>query len=123
MQRGGSCPTCGEAVAEGARFCAQCGARLALGDGATAVIPAPPAETGRVPVHVVTATPRYFGVTPPIALLVIAVATIVAAVLLLVLAQARLEVQPTETVELPRDPEVEAQRERAEAQGRADREN
>lgn len=61
-----SCASCGERLAEDDRFCPRCGARTALGD--TVVETTPPEETGRVPVELTTAEPRYFGVTPPMAI-------------------------------------------------------
>jgi hypothetical protein len=78
-----SCPNCGEAVPEGARFCPSCGGRL--DGGSTAVIPPPPDETGRVPVAVARAEPHLFGVTPPLAVLVLALAALVVGILLVVL--------------------------------------
>jgi hypothetical protein len=78
-----SCSNCGEAVPEGARFCPSCGGRLE--GGSTAVIPPPPNETGRVPVAVARAEPHLFGVTPPLAVLVLAVAALVVGILLAVL--------------------------------------
>jgi hypothetical protein len=78
-----SCSNCGEAVPEGARFCPSCGGRL--DGGSTAVIPPPPNETGRVPVAVARTEPHLFGVTPPLAVLVLAVAALVVGILLTVL--------------------------------------
>jgi hypothetical protein len=78
-----SCSNCGEAVPEGARFCPSCGGRL--DGGSTAVIPPPPNETGRVPVAVTRTEPHLFGVTPPLAVLVLAVAALVVGILLVVL--------------------------------------
>ena len=75
-----SCPNCGEAVPEGARFCPSCGGRL--DGGSTAVIPPPPPETGPVPVAVARTEPHLFGVTPPLAVLVLAVAALVVGILL-----------------------------------------
>jgi hypothetical protein len=75
-----ACPNCGDDVPQGARFCPSCGAKLE--DGSTAVIPPPPDETGRVPVSVSSAEPHLFGVTPPVAVLVLALAAIAIGALL-----------------------------------------
>lgn len=61
-----SCPNCGVAVPEGARFCPSCGTTVAGAD-------APRAR------------PHWFGLTPPTALLVLAVGLLTAAVVLIVL--------------------------------------
>ena len=82
MSAGISCPTCGAAVTAEQKFCAQCGMRLPDADG-TAVIETPPHETSAAPVELMQAEPRFYGVTPPIAVLVLAVATVAVAVLLL----------------------------------------
>ena len=79
-----SCPTCGGTAPEGSRFCPHCGARLEGGPDSTEVIPAPPDETGPVPVAHGRAEPHLFGVTPPIALLVLAVTAVVVGIVLLV---------------------------------------
>jgi hypothetical protein len=76
-----SCPTCGEAVQPGARFCATCGSPLDI-DRGTAVIPMPPSETGPVPVAVVTSEPRLFGVLPPWPLLIATVVVLAFAIVL-----------------------------------------
>jgi hypothetical protein len=52
--------------------------------GETALQEVPPEETGPVPVELRTAEPRFFGVTPPAALLALAAASLALAVLLLV---------------------------------------
>lgn len=70
---------------EDARFCPHCGGRLGEGEGATAVIEQPPDETGPVPVRKETVSPHLFGVTPPTALLALAVAAVALGALLLVL--------------------------------------
>jgi ElaB/YqjD/DUF883 family membrane-anchored ribosome-binding protein len=46
----------------------------------TAIEPVPPDETGAVPVHMTTATPRYFGVTPPFAVLFLTVVSLAFAI-------------------------------------------
>jgi hypothetical protein len=61
------CAVCGAKLPRNARFCAECGRRVDDAD-ATAVEPVPPDETGPVPVHIVQAEPRFFGITPATAL-------------------------------------------------------
>ena len=60
-------PSAGPKLPRNARFCAECGRRVDDTD-ATAVEPVPPDETGPVPVHIVEAEPRLFGITPATAL-------------------------------------------------------
>jgi hypothetical protein len=74
-----SCPNCGARLEAPARFCPECGVRLA---GATddTVEAIPPDETGQVPVNVSAAEPRYFGVTPPMAVFALGVASLALAV-------------------------------------------
>jgi hypothetical protein len=79
-----NCANCGARLPEGGRFCPECGVRTSVADDATAVEEIPPEETGRVPVHKVAATPRYFGVAPPPALFALAAASLVAAIVFLV---------------------------------------
>jgi hypothetical protein len=80
-----NCPNCDAALPEGAHFCPECGVRLAAApDDVTAVEEVPPEETGPVPVHKVAATPRYFGIAPPLALFVLAAASLTLAIVLLV---------------------------------------
>lgn len=57
-----SCPNCGAELADGSRFCPECGVRVEAGPAETAVQELPPDETGAVPVEYETARPRYFGV-------------------------------------------------------------
>lgn len=78
-----SCPVCGSRLPKKSRFCPECGARVGAGTGETAVQEIPEEETGRVPVELMTATPRFFGVTPPAAVLALAAASLALAVLLL----------------------------------------
>jgi zinc ribbon protein len=81
------CPNCGEPHARRAKFCPECGTRLAGGksDTATALLEeAPPAETGPVPVNVTSAAPRLFGVTPPLLVFVLGVAALTIAIVLLI---------------------------------------
>jgi hypothetical protein len=58
------CPSCGTSAPADARFCSSCGARLDGGD--TQAVPLPPSQPGPVPVNVVHADPRLFGVVPPL---------------------------------------------------------
>ena len=58
------CPSCGASAPAEARFCSSCGSRLDGGD--TQAVPLPPSEPGPVPVNVVHAEPRLFGVVPPL---------------------------------------------------------
>jgi hypothetical protein len=78
-----NCANCGARLPQGGRFCPECGVRTSAADDATAVEEIPPEETGRVPVHKVVATPRYFGIAPPLALFTLALASLVAAILVL----------------------------------------
>lgn len=64
------CVHCGAAIGSDSRFCPQCGRRV--GEGDTHVLPLPPEETGPVPVEVVEAKPRLYGVTPAALVLVLA---------------------------------------------------
>jgi hypothetical protein len=79
------CGNCGARIGKTARFCPQCGERTGLDTGETIVQELPPEETGPVPVQVVTAEPRFFGVTPPAAVLALAAVSLAFAVALLVL--------------------------------------
>jgi hypothetical protein len=69
-----SCPNCSARLPAESRFCPECGVRTSAANDV------PPDETGRVPVHKVTAMPRYFGIAPPLALFALAVAALVLAV-------------------------------------------
>jgi hypothetical protein len=77
------CANCGSRLTKRARFCPECGARVGAGAQETAVQELPPDETGPVPVDVTTAAPRFFGVTPPSAVLALAAASLALAILLL----------------------------------------
>lgn len=74
-----SCPNCGTRLEWPGRFCPDCGVRLAGADDVT-VEAVPPDETGAVPVHVTAAEPRYFGITPPMAVFALAIASVSLAV-------------------------------------------
>ena len=78
-----SCVNCGARLPKRGRFCPECGTRVGAGPGETAVQELPPEETGPVPVALTTATPRFFGVTPPSAVLALAAASLALAILLL----------------------------------------
>jgi hypothetical protein len=80
----GSCANCGARLPKRSRFCPECGTRVGAGPGETAVQELPPDETGPVPVELAVATPRFFGVTPPAAVLALAAATLGVGVALLV---------------------------------------
>jgi len=75
------CPNCGSRVTKRARFCPECG--VCLEDDGTVVQEVPLEETGPVPVEITTAEPRFFGVTPPFATIVLAVASLTLGVVLL----------------------------------------
>jgi hypothetical protein len=57
---------------------------VGAGPGETAVQELPPQETGPVPVEVSVAAPRFFGVTPPAAVLALAAASLALAIVLFV---------------------------------------
>jgi hypothetical protein len=77
------CPHCGADVADGSRYCPQCGRSVDAGD--TRVQPLPPEETGPVPVDRIRAEPRLYGVTPTTLVLVLAAAALTLAVVFFVL--------------------------------------
>lgn len=83
-----NCANCGARLPKDGRFCPECGVRTSVENDATAVEEIPPEETGRVPVHTVAVTPRYFGIAPPLALFAIAVAALAAAIVVLVAGKA-----------------------------------
>jgi len=79
-----SCPVCGSRLPKKSRFCPECGARVGATTAETAVQEIPEQETGPVPIEVMTAEPRFFGVTPPAAVLALAAVSLALAVVLLV---------------------------------------
>ena len=66
-----------------ARFCPECGRPAGSQDEVTVIEEVPVDETGPVPVHLLAVEPRYFGVAPATAVLVLAAAALGAAVFLL----------------------------------------
>jgi hypothetical protein len=84
MPAAASCSNCGSRLPKRSRFCPECGMRVGAGPTETAVQELPPEETGPVPVELSTAAPRFFGVTPPGAVLALAVASLALAIGLLV---------------------------------------
>jgi hypothetical protein len=79
-----SCANCGSRLTKRARFCPECGHRTDASTGQTAVHEVPPEETGQVPVEVTRVAPRFFGVTPPAAMLALGAASLALAIVLLV---------------------------------------
>ena len=79
-----SCDNCGARLPKRSRFCPECGIRTGAGPGETAVHELPPEETGPVPVELSMSAPRFFGVTPPAAVLALAAASLALAIVLLV---------------------------------------
>ena len=78
-----NCSKCSAPIPEGARFCPACGTPVRSGDTVRADVP--PHETTAAPATVGWSTPRWFGITPPTALLVITAALVVTALVLLLL--------------------------------------
>ncbi len=77
-----SCAGCGAPLPETAKFCPACGRPVDADTGTTVRAEVPPEETGRVPLSISRVQPRWFGVTPPMLLLGLAVAALVLAVVL-----------------------------------------
>ena len=78
------CANCGSRLTKKAKFCPECGARVGASAEETAIQELPPEETGQVPVAMTTAEPRFFGVTPPAAVIALAGASLALAIVLLV---------------------------------------
>jgi hypothetical protein len=81
--RAASCANCGSRVPKRSRFCPECGRRVGAVGDQTAIEELPTEETGPVPIDVTRAPPRFFGVTPPAAVLALAAASLALAILLL----------------------------------------
>jgi hypothetical protein len=81
--RATECRRCGAALPEDARFCPDCG--LPVAEDPTAVERIPPHETTEAPPTFDVATPRYFGVTPPMLLFALATAALAIAIALAIL--------------------------------------
>ena len=73
------CPSCGASIPDDAGACAACGTP-APARGDTVIEQLPPSETGPVPVSFGVAQPRWFGVAPAEALLLLAAAAVIAAI-------------------------------------------
>ena len=76
------CPNCGSRLTKKARFCHECGVRVE--ESGTVVQEVPLDETGPVPVEVTTVAPRFFGVTPPAAVLGLGAASLALGIVMLV---------------------------------------
>jgi hypothetical protein len=79
-----SCANCGSRLSKRSRFCPECGTRVGAGPTETAVQELPPEETGPVPVELSMSAPRFFGVTPPAAVLALAAASLALGIVMLV---------------------------------------
>jgi chorismate mutase len=84
MPAAASCANCASRLPKRSRFCPECGTRVGAGPSETAVEELPPEETGPVPVEPSTAESRFFGVTPPAAVLVLAAGSLAVAIGLLI---------------------------------------
>lgn len=73
-----SCTSCDASLSPEARFCPACGQAI-HDDESTLRAPVPVEETGPVPVTIAHAQPRWFGLTPPLLALGVAVAAVCAA--------------------------------------------
>ena len=82
MPEARKCPNCGSRLTKKARFCPECGVRVE--EGGTVVQELPQEETGPAPVEITTAAPRFFGVTPPAAVLALGTASLALGIVLLV---------------------------------------
>ena len=82
MPEARKCPNCGSRLTKKARFCPECGVRVE--EGGTVIQELPQEETGPVPVEITTAAPRFFGVTPPAAVLALGTASLALGIVLLV---------------------------------------
>ena len=82
MPEARKCPNCGSRLTKKARFCPECGVRVE--EGGTVIQELPQEETGPVPVEIATAAPRFFGVTPPAAVLALGAASLALGIVLLV---------------------------------------
>ena len=82
MPEARKCPNCGSRLTKKARFCPECGVRVE--EGGTVIQELPQEETGPVPVEITIAAPRFFGVTPPAAVLALGAASLALGIVLLV---------------------------------------
>jgi outer membrane biosynthesis protein TonB len=78
-----ACANCGAGLPKHSRFCPECGVRVGAGPDETTVEELLRTETGPVPVEFATAAPRFFGVTPPSAVLALAAATLAVGIAML----------------------------------------
>jgi len=76
------CPNCGSRLTKKARFCPECG--VCVEEGGPVIQELPQEETGPVPVEITTAAPRFFGVTPPAAVLALGAASLALGIVLLI---------------------------------------